>query len=111
MRLYVIDQMTEDNVRRVESYLRDKKMGSAIEGLFWRQVPDALLTQAQSEHMESCGPYAFGIELHSDALKMELLARAQNRLHCDCIAYADAAQRSYALDWLDSLLRELDIPV
>lgn len=111
MRLYVVDQLTEDNIRCIITQLRNKNMESGVEGLFWLQLPDELMTETQREHFAGCGPYAFGLEIFPDALKLELLARAKNRLHCGCIAYANAEQRAFAIEWLDNFLHELDIPV
>jgi hypothetical protein len=111
MRLYVVDQLTEENIRSIITLLRNKEMESGVEGLFWLLLPDELLTDAQREHRAECGPYALGLEIFPDSIKLELLARAKNRLHCGCITYANAEQRAFAIEWIDSFLHELDIPV
>lgn len=111
MRLYVVDQIAEEHIQSILARLRQKEMESSLENMFWLQIPESLLTDAQREHLAECGPYALSLEVGRDDLKLELLARAQNRLHCGCIAYANNPQRDFALDWLDGFLHELDIPV
>jgi len=37
--------------------------------------------------------------------------RAQGKLRCSCVAYATPEQRAHIMDYMDNLLRELDITV
>ncbi|CAM2057747.1 hypothetical protein DSUL_160106 [Desulfovibrionales bacterium] len=70
-----------------------------------------MLANEQQRHQKKCGPYCLSLEIFENRLELELLVRARQRLRCSCIAYATSAQREHCIDWLDTILRELDITV
>jgi hypothetical protein len=122
MRLYVINDLKENQMARVASALRDRGMASSMDGLFWVELPENMLTDEQKDHLQECGPYCMGLELlgetghenrlpgsHGPMVALELLVRARSTLRCSCIAYATPEQRSYAIEFTDKLMRELDI--
>lgn len=122
MRLYVINDVQENEIARVRKALTERGMAASMEGLFWVEVPHDLLTAEQKEHLNECGPFCMGLEIidayaqdsrvpgsHGPMLALELLVRARSTLRCSCIAYATSDQRIQAIEFLDSLLRELDI--
>ena len=109
MRMYVIDELRPKDVERVEKSLTRKKMGGTLDRFYWLPVPDELLGEEQKKHLQECGPYGFGLECENCKLTLELLVRARGKLRCSCIAYATPAQRKYVIEFLDKLLRELDI--
>lgn len=124
MRLYVINDLNEHDASRIESALNERDMAASMDQLYWLDVPKELLTQEQNSHWDCCGPYSMGIEVVGEVdfngrtpgsagpmLTLELLVRARNKLHCSCIAYATPDQRRFAIDFLDKLLRELDIQI
>jgi predicted transposase YdaD len=78
-------------------------------------VPEEFLDDEQREHAEGCGPHVMALELverpmHTD-VRLELLVRAKSRIRCSCIRYAPPALREHMIDRVDTLIRELDIPV
>lgn len=86
-------------------------MAAALEDMFWLPLPETLYGKEQQEHARQCGPYVCGLELKTQSLSLELLVRARSHLRCSCVLYADTKQRAFCMDWLDTTLRELDIPV
>ena len=68
-----------------------------------------MLSPIQKEHMQSCGPHVFGLEVEEDSLRMELLVRAKNRMRCDCVHYATPELRAHMITWLDQMLTDLGI--
>jgi hypothetical protein len=111
MRIYLIDELTADNVSAIEDALARKELGGGMDGIYFLPVPEALLTSEQREHVEDCGPHVMAVETEETGVNLELLVRAKGKIRCSCIAYATPEQRSWAMDWLDGLIRSLDIPV
>ncbi len=110
MRLYVIEDIYPEHMERIKSALSERGLTASLDDLYWLPAPQELLNQEQREHTD-CGPHCLALELGPDWLKLELLVRARNRIRCSCIAYAGPRLREHMIDWLDSLLKELDIPV
>ncbi len=111
MRYYLIDELYEEDVRRIEKALGEQGYAGGLEGIWYIPVPEDLLTDEQRAHLGECGPYILALETGETWLKMELLVRARNKLRCSCLAYAAPALRMHMIDFLDRFVRELDIPV
>jgi len=122
MRLYVINDLNDRDVARIESALTERGMAASMDQLYWVDIPKELLTKEQQSHMKDCGPYSMGLEVIGEIdfegrtpgssgpmIALELLVRARNKLRCSCIGYATPDQRRFAIDFLDKLLRQLDI--
>jgi len=105
MRLYKIDQLSREEKANIESYLNRSLQPGPVEGVYWLEVPQDLLSVEQRGH-DDCGPFYFAVELEADAVSFELLVRSQTNLHCSCIAYASPAQRDFILRFIDKLLQE-----
>jgi hypothetical protein len=110
VRSYVIEELLPEHVRRLCLHLEREGYKGPIEDIYWFELPRELYTEAQHEHAGECGPYVLSLEAGGSWIKLELLVRARNRLRCSCIAYATPQQRARFIDWLDSVLRNLDIP-
>lgn len=112
MRTYVIDELSAEDIRKVRAALVNRGLAQPIDDLFWIEVPRELLAERQREHFSSCAPFLFSLETNEDGwIKLELLLRSRECIRCACIAYADESQRAFAMNYVDNLLRELDIPV
>ena len=111
MRIYMVNDLTPDQIAALRAHLIRKDMASSMDDLYWLDVPEDLLSQEQRDHLPDCGPYSMGLELLDDRVQLELLVRARSRIRCSCVAYADAAQRALAMDALDTIFHDLDIPV
>ncbi|MFZ5776320.1 MAG: hypothetical protein ACOY3Z_12625 [Thermodesulfobacteriota bacterium] len=105
MRQFVVDELSQEERDNLDSYLKRTLKAGGMEGMFWLEVPESLLGEAQQGH-DACGPFFFGIELGRNRLIAEFLVRSQSNLHCSCISYATAAQRQHLLDFLDRMLAE-----
>ena len=112
MRQFLIDELTDEEMANLDSYLKRTLKPAAMEGIFWLTVPDDLLAKAQQGH-EDCGPFYLGIELDRNLGRnkfiAEFLVRSESNLHCTCISYATSAQRDFLLKFIDTMLSEEQI--
>lgn len=108
MRQYLIDELTKSQIEHIWEYLRKHAQPSAVDGLFWIELPDDLLAEAQYAH-KNCQPFCFSIEVGKDCLKLEFLIRSKQTLHCDCIQYATKVQRDFILEFAEKMLPEKGI--
>jgi hypothetical protein len=113
MRCYLIEDFYPEHLRKVTAALSEMGYSGSLDGIFYLPVPRELLTDVQREHAGECGQHIFVLEAAEDqgALKLELLVRARNKLRCECVMYATAAQREYIITFLDDFIRHLDISV
>ena len=108
MRQYVIDQLSREELANIESYLKRTLKSGPVDGLYWIEVPQDLLSEDQQGHVD-CGPFFFAVELETESVCFELLVRSQSNLHCSCIAYATPSQREFVLRFVDQMLEEEQI--
>lgn len=111
MRNYIIDELTSENIETFCKFCDAREMQSSMGGIYWLELPEDLLTDEQREHKDECGPHCCGIEILENAIGLELLVRARNKLRCSCVTYANEKQRSWAMNTLDSWLKTLEIEV
>ena len=109
MRSYVLDEFMPGELARIANRLEEMELFAGMEGLYWLPVPPELLTPLQREHERECGPYVLALEILDEALRLELLVRARNRLRCDCVAYAEPELVQRMIAYLHALLDELKI--
>ncbi|MDH5524841.1 MAG: hypothetical protein OEY01_12755 [Desulfobulbaceae bacterium] len=109
MRQFLLDELSDDEINNLESYLKRTLKQAPMEGVFWLTVPDDLWAEAQQGH-DDCGPFYFGIELDRNLGRnkfiAEFLVRSESNLHCTCISYATSAQRGFLLNFIDTMLAE-----
>ena len=105
MRQYVIDQLSKEERANIDSYLKRSLKPGPVEGLYWIELPQDLLSGDQREH-EDCGPFLLAVELEAESASFELLVRSHSNLHCSCIAYATPSQREFVLRFVDQMLEE-----
>lgn len=108
MRQFVIDELSILERDNLESYLKRTLAAGPMTGIFWIELPDDMLAEAQRGH-EQCGPFYFAVEIDDKRVCFELLVRSQTNLHCTCIAYATESQRQFVLDFMDRMLAEEQI--
>ncbi|OXS29909.1 MAG: hypothetical protein BCS36_03380 [Desulfovibrio sp. MES5] len=109
MRWYGIDDLTPEEISKITATLKDMELESGMDGLYWLPAPVEMLSPVQKEHVKSCGPHVFGLEVEEDSLRMELLVRAKNRMRCDCVHYAGPELRASMIAWLEQMLTDLGI--
>lgn len=110
MRSFLIDEITPENMTRLESWLTDQELRSGIDQLYHFPLPPKLLTPIQQDHAVTCGPFYMAVETGQDWIKLELLVRAKGILRCECISYATPAQQDHMVSYLENLLTDLQIP-
>ncbi len=110
MRLYVIEDLRPDYLQRIKAALTERGLAGSIDDIFWLPAPADMLSQEQQEHKD-CGPHIMSLETGDSWLRLELLVRGRGRIRCSCVQYASPQLREHMIDWLDTLLKELDIPV
>ena len=112
MRQLVIDDLTQEECTNINNYLKQQARATGLEGMFWLELSDDLLGEAQQGH-QKCGPFYFALELVEhpgrERLSCELLVRSESNLHCSCISYATPQQRDFLLRFLDQMLAEEQI--
>ena len=113
MRCYLVEDLSEENLKHIEARLTELGLHGPMDGIYFLPVPQELLNAEQAAHAAECGPHIMALEVLPDqgSLKLELLVRGRGRLRCSCVTYADAAQRAWAMDYLDTCIKELDIAV
>lgn len=80
---------------------------SGVEKLFWLPVENELLEPVQREHEAECGPFRLALELMDGGVRLELLARATEKMRCECIAYLCPASERVMMERLDALVAEV----
>jgi hypothetical protein len=115
MRSYLIEDIYEDNAKKIATALDEKGWRGPIEGIWYLPVPEERLTDEQREHLGECGPYMMALEkvdrVEEHDFKLELLVRSRNRIRCSCVAYASPEQREHMIGLLDDFFRDQDVPV
>ncbi len=108
MRELVITELSDLQTTCLENALKDCGRASSIEHVYWLPLETADLTDIQRNHAD-CGPHALALEVLPGGLRLELLVRAQNRLHCQCVAICRPWQTARAVEKLNSLLAACSI--
>jgi len=109
MRSYYVDEFVPGELERLAERLYSLELSAGMDDLYWLRVPNNLLTPIQAKHEGECGPYVLALEILDEALRLELLVRARNRLRCDCVAYAEQNLVSHMITYLHGMLDELKI--
>ena len=109
MRLYRIDELRADDVKKFARHLEEMDLRSEMDGIFWLPVPPELLSSRQKEHAPLCGPYVMALEVEETALNLEFLVRSKSTLHCSCLGYADEALIRHMMAYVDETLRTLGV--
>lgn len=105
MRQFIIDELSPMELDNIDSYLKRSIKQGPMVGIYWLELPDDLLSEAQQGHEEH-GPFYLAVEVTRNVVKFELLVRSQSNLHCTCIAHATPTQRQFVLDFIDKMVTE-----
>lgn len=110
MKQYVIDQLREQDTEALENHLRQQYGPPALGRVYWVALDPEYFTPVQAAH-EDCHPLFFALQIKPGAFAGEFLVRTHQRVRCDCMDYATKAQRNWLIDLMDSIVRQLGIPV
>lgn len=108
MKQYRIDELRLEDYDKIKEYLDDHFGSSHVEGVYWVPLDPDLMDPIQAAHAD-CQPFYFAVVLGTSAISFELLIRTRNRIRCDCIHYANEAQRKSIIDFADMIFEELKI--
>ncbi|WP_243546436.1 hypothetical protein [Pseudodesulfovibrio tunisiensis] len=115
MRTYLIEDLYDNDFEKIRAAFDAAGFKGPIEDIYYLPMPENLLSEEQTAHLNDCGPYFLAVEavpdISGNMLKMELLVRGRNRLRCSCVAYASSEQRNHMIDYLDAFIKDLDVAV
>ena len=108
MKQYVIDELRPGEYDKIKTYM-DENFGAARMGeIYWIPLDKEILTDTQKQHTD-CQPYYFAAALEAEKMAFELLVRSENKIRCNCICYATAAQREWLIEVADAIFERLEI--
>ena len=110
MKQYVIDQLRPSDYEQIRHFLDDNAQRTALDGIYWVDLPDDLCSTVQVEHVQ-CRPHYFAVNLELDEVSFELLIRSKQVLRCSCIEYATPDQREHIIRFADRMLEDLGIKI
>ena len=106
MRQYMLDEIMRGDIPRVREYLNEHAIAAGLEGIWWVDLPEDLLSPEQFSHRD-CRPHRFAVELGDNFVRFEFLIRSKQTMRCACIGYATRPQRDFILAFADRLVEEL----
>ena len=110
MKQYVIDELRPKDYEFVKAYLEENFSSSNVDGIYWIQLDQNILTKIQAEHTD-CQPFYFAVDLESNLITFELLIRTKKRIRCDCMGYTTEKQRNWLIRLADSIFDTLEIKI
>ncbi len=108
MKQYVIDELREEDHKKIKAYLDENFNSSVINGIYWIPIDRDIITEIQVEHKD-CQPFYFAINLEPNLIAFELLVRTKNKIRCNCISYATEKQRNWLIGFADSIFDQLEV--
>ncbi len=108
MRQLLLDELSAQDVDRIHQWLADNADASRLEGVYWVDLPEDLLSHTQRT-ADGGRPYSFAVEVGPDYVKLEFLVRSRYSLHHPGTGFATASQRLFILEYSDRLLGELKV--
>ncbi|GAB6096184.1 hypothetical protein JCM14469_24370 [Desulfatiferula olefinivorans] len=110
MKQYVIDELRDEDYRKVKAWLDEHCRAAGISGVYWLTLPESVLTDLQRSHTD-CKPYYLGLELDENALSCGLLVRATGNIRCHCIGYATRDQLIWLIETIDAMTASIGVIV
>lgn len=108
MRSYLIDEISSSDSEKINTFLKENATFSNINGLFWVNIPEDLLSGTQFQHKD-CRPYAFAVELGEDWVKLEFLVRSMKNMQCTCSGYCTKPQQNFIINFALGMLEQLSV--
>jgi hypothetical protein len=108
MKQYILDEIVRPDLPRIKVYLDEKAQPSGLEGIWWVELGEAQLSEAQMAHPD-CQPHCIAVELGRDFVKFEFLVRSRRTMRCSCIGYATRPQRDWIMEFADRLVNDLEL--
>ena len=108
MKQYVIDELRPKDYQMIKSFMDEKFGSSNVDGVYWIELDNNILTPVQKEHTD-CQPFYFAADLELNIIAFELLVRTKNKVRCSCMGYATENQRNWLIRVADAIFDELGI--
>ncbi len=108
MKSYFLDEISAPDLDKITGYLNENAIESAMEKLFWIEMPLDCLTGLQSEHSD-CRPHRFAIETGDTWIRAEFFVRTSVKFRCDCNGYCNDSQKKFIMDYIDNMIEKLGI--
>jgi hypothetical protein len=108
MRQYLLDEIRKTDQPRIRDYLNEHAIAAGLEGIWWVDLPEDLLSPEQFSHQNHF-PFRFAVELGDSFVRFEFLIRSRETMRCSCIGYATRQQRDFILAFADRLVEELEL--
>ncbi len=108
MKQYRVDELRLEDYDKIKTHLDERFGSSHMEGVYWVSLVPDLMDPVQAAHVD-CQPFYFAVVLNPSVISIELLIRTRNRVRCDCIRYANKAQRDSIIGFADMIFDELKI--
>jgi hypothetical protein len=108
MKQYTVDELRPEDYEQIKTHLDERFGSSQVEGVYWVPLDSELMDPVQAAHVD-CQPFYFAVVLNSSVISFEFLIRTRNRVRCDCIRYANKAQRNSIIGFADMIFDELKI--
>ena len=108
MRYYLIDEISNADMEKIDEFLYQTAMRSELEKLFWVKIPRDLLSAVQFQHVQ-CGPHVSAVELGTDWIKIEFFIRNLKDLQCTCQDYCTSQQRDFLMHFVQKMIEDLGI--
>ena len=106
MRQYMLDEIVRNDIPRLREYLNQHAVAAGLEGIWWVDLPEDLLSPEQFSH-RNCQPFRFAVEMGDNFVRFEFLIRSLKTMRCSCIGYATRQQRDFILAFADRLVEDL----
>lgn len=108
MKQYVIDQLRESDYDDILDFLNKNTEKTALEGLYWVELPKNLYSPIQNDHKD-CQSFYFAVNLTLNSVAFEFLIRSRQIIRCSCISYATPKQKDYIMQFADGMLEKLNL--
>ncbi|MBN2124662.1 MAG: hypothetical protein JW821_10240 [Deltaproteobacteria bacterium] len=108
MRAYLIDEIIPADMQRITAYLERNAVRSDLQNLFWVEMPEGVLSDAQRAERERA-PLVFAVELGQDWIKLEFFLRDLQDLRSPSAGYCTAQQRDFVIDYAHRILESLGV--
>ncbi|MFO7817388.1 MAG: hypothetical protein ACQES5_10850 [Thermodesulfobacteriota bacterium] len=109
MRCYMVDEVSPEDVGRIEQRLSEMGLQGGLPGIYKLPVPRNMLSDIRTEHFSECGPYYMALETDEGWIKLEFLVRSEEKIRCACVGYASPELRMHMINYMDGLLEELKV--
>jgi hypothetical protein len=108
MRVLVLDELKEDEIKSVTSYLAENTTVGPIDGLFWLYLPHEILSPTQQALSPKAGPYKISIEVGGSYARFELLVRG-DMISNEGGGLTTLEQANFVYNFADQLARDLNL--